>query len=339
MFNMPDSSLLNISWTCSQAVQAVARQESWGYPLVWRHVVTDCQAAKTAADVTESAASEAGEAANENNALESTSKAAVAAWRASQARPCEHLPNLCSVCVGCWDSGTRLGLGGSQLPISTEMRLNELAGAGFRLSDSSNAMLALLSYTHAHALPKLFICFNTTTTSLGSVFCLRSSANLPAYPIYIGHCCTGPGGRGCCGGIGAGGSQARAPGAYRRCPHRRARCCTVLQPGTLLCRTFHSAKCSIQPCTLSHASLPCMLSFASCFMSLSHHAPSLHGLLLRATCRLGTLLAGSSLANPWSLRPCTCVAGQGGGWRGSQGGGARGGGGAARGRGRHRDLR
>ena len=36
--------------------------------------------------MTESAASEAGEAANENNALESTSKAAVAAWRASQAR-------------------------------------------------------------------------------------------------------------------------------------------------------------------------------------------------------------------------------------------------------------
>jgi hypothetical protein len=49
------------------------------------HVLT--QAAKTAADVTESAAAEAGEAANENNALESTSKAAVAAWRASQARP------------------------------------------------------------------------------------------------------------------------------------------------------------------------------------------------------------------------------------------------------------
>ena len=50
-------------------------------------VVTAChalQAAKTAAEVTENAATEANEAANENNALESTSKAAVAAWRASQ---------------------------------------------------------------------------------------------------------------------------------------------------------------------------------------------------------------------------------------------------------------
>ena len=53
------------------------------------------QAAKTAAEVTENAATEAGEAANENNALESTSKAAVAAWRASQVQ------GIGSVCRGC----------------------------------------------------------------------------------------------------------------------------------------------------------------------------------------------------------------------------------------------
>lgn len=49
--------------------------------------------------MTESAASEAGEAANENNALESTSKAAVAAWRASQARPRENIRQTCAACV------------------------------------------------------------------------------------------------------------------------------------------------------------------------------------------------------------------------------------------------
>ncbi len=42
------------------------------------------QAAKTAAEATETAAKEAEKAADENDALESTSKAAVAAWRASQ---------------------------------------------------------------------------------------------------------------------------------------------------------------------------------------------------------------------------------------------------------------
>ena len=42
------------------------------------------QAAKTAAEATETAAREAEEAANKSDALEATSKAAVAAWRASQ---------------------------------------------------------------------------------------------------------------------------------------------------------------------------------------------------------------------------------------------------------------
>ena len=48
------------------------------------------QAAKTAAEATETAAKEAEKAASENDALESTSKAAVAAWRASQ---------VCSFCI------------------------------------------------------------------------------------------------------------------------------------------------------------------------------------------------------------------------------------------------
>ena len=42
------------------------------------------QAAKTAVEATEAAAKEAEKAAEENDALEATSKAAVAAWRASQ---------------------------------------------------------------------------------------------------------------------------------------------------------------------------------------------------------------------------------------------------------------
>ncbi|CAL5222727.1 g5133 [Coccomyxa viridis] len=46
----------------------------------------NAQAAKTAAEATETAAKEAERAADENDALESTSKAAVAAWRASQAQ-------------------------------------------------------------------------------------------------------------------------------------------------------------------------------------------------------------------------------------------------------------
>jgi hypothetical protein len=44
------------------------------------------QAAKTASEATETAAREAEEAANKSDALEATSKAAVAAWRASQVR-------------------------------------------------------------------------------------------------------------------------------------------------------------------------------------------------------------------------------------------------------------
>ena len=51
-----------------------------------RCVSTCAQAAKTAAEATESAATEAEDAANRNDALEATSKAAVAAWRASQVR-------------------------------------------------------------------------------------------------------------------------------------------------------------------------------------------------------------------------------------------------------------
>ena len=49
------------------------------------------QAAKTAAEATENAAREAEDAANKGDALEATSKAAVAAWRASQVSPSEHL--------------------------------------------------------------------------------------------------------------------------------------------------------------------------------------------------------------------------------------------------------
>ena len=49
------------------------------------------QAAKTAAEATESAAKEAEKAAEENDALEATSKAAVAAWRASQVQPCRSM--------------------------------------------------------------------------------------------------------------------------------------------------------------------------------------------------------------------------------------------------------
>ncbi len=52
------------------------------------------QAAKTAAEATETAAKEAEKAADENDALESTSKAAVAAWRASQV---QNRPPLISV--------------------------------------------------------------------------------------------------------------------------------------------------------------------------------------------------------------------------------------------------
>ena len=48
------------------------------------------QAAKTAAEATESAAKEAEKAAEENDALEATSKAAVAAWRASQVQLCRY---------------------------------------------------------------------------------------------------------------------------------------------------------------------------------------------------------------------------------------------------------
>ena len=51
------------------------------------------QAAKTAAEATESAAKEAEKAAEENDALEATSKAAVAAWRASQVQPCRSMPH------------------------------------------------------------------------------------------------------------------------------------------------------------------------------------------------------------------------------------------------------
>ena len=52
----------------------------------------DAQAAKTAAEATETAAKEAEKAASENDALESTSKAAVAAWRASQVSSFSTMP-------------------------------------------------------------------------------------------------------------------------------------------------------------------------------------------------------------------------------------------------------
>ena len=62
-------------------------------------ILTMCyaaQAAKTAAEATETAAKEAEKAADENDALESTSKAAVAAWRASQVQTCAPLISVVS---------------------------------------------------------------------------------------------------------------------------------------------------------------------------------------------------------------------------------------------------
>lgn len=69
--------------------QSMSSQRDVSKMLTAQWLVT-LQAAKTAAEATETAAREADEAANKSDALEATSKAAVAAWRASQVCTPQH---------------------------------------------------------------------------------------------------------------------------------------------------------------------------------------------------------------------------------------------------------